>query len=387
MAKSKITKIQKWLIFTYLVIFPFGQLARINLNTISFPIPDLIAALSGLLFLIFSYREFLKEKLKIKNLIAILIFSLLVNLVKDLSSILYLFRFFFYLVFLLNIKLLSDQDKKFKVLLLKSLVIVGLVSAIFGWIQYIFVPDLRPLFILGWDDHYYRLAGTFLDPAFAGIIFVLTYILLLTQNFIKNNYFKILSLTFMLITIGLTYSRSSILAALISTIIFLVIRNKKRFALLVTSFILIMVLLLPKASSEGTNLLRTASINLKINNFQTSIQIIKSHPLFGVGYNAICSYKRNFHIDNNPESHSCGGLDNSFLFMIATTGITGIIMFLYFFIEIYKNVRKDQKVLILVSSIALFTHALFTNTIFYSCVMGWFAILIGVSLASTINKK
>lgn len=56
--KHKITKI---LLFTYLIIFPFGQLFRINLGINNFTIPifptDLIAGLLLILYLISNYKK------------------------------------------------------------------------------------------------------------------------------------------------------------------------------------------------------------------------------------------------------------------------------------------------------------------------------------------
>ena len=42
-----------------------------------------------------------------------------------------------------------------------------------GFIQYFFYPDLRNLYYLGWDPHYYRIVSTILDPNFCGILFAL----------------------------------------------------------------------------------------------------------------------------------------------------------------------------------------------------------------------
>ena len=35
-------------------------------------------------------------------------------------------------------------------------------------------PDLRNLWYLGWDPHYYRVFATLLDPNYVGILLVLT---------------------------------------------------------------------------------------------------------------------------------------------------------------------------------------------------------------------
>jgi len=40
----------------------------------------------------------------------------------------------------------------------KYLIFAGVVTAIFGLVQYIFIPDTRFLSKYGWDDHYFRVS-------------------------------------------------------------------------------------------------------------------------------------------------------------------------------------------------------------------------------------
>src|SRR3989304_8999963 len=78
--------------------------------------------------------------------------------VNVLFSSLYLLRFLAYSL-LLNIKI----DRKY-------LLFFSSAIAVFGLAQYILIPDTRFLAVLNWDDHYYRLLSTLLDPNFTGII-------------------------------------------------------------------------------------------------------------------------------------------------------------------------------------------------------------------------
>ena len=41
---------------------------------------------------------------------------------------------------------------------------------ILAWIQYLFLPDTRFLLRYGWDEHYYRMIGTVLDPNYLGVM-------------------------------------------------------------------------------------------------------------------------------------------------------------------------------------------------------------------------
>jgi hypothetical protein len=72
------------------------------------------------------------------------------------------------------------------------LIIAGSVAAFFGLLQYLFMPDLRFLYDIGWDMHYGRLAGTFLDPTFIGLILVLNILLIVNRYFSKKEKYLIL---------------------------------------------------------------------------------------------------------------------------------------------------------------------------------------------------
>src|SRR5690606_32109779 len=61
-----------------------------------------------------------------------------------------------------------SQMKLDKTLVINALIAVAVFTAIFGWFQYILLPDLTAMKIFGWDDHYFRMVGTFFDPAFFG---------------------------------------------------------------------------------------------------------------------------------------------------------------------------------------------------------------------------
>ncbi len=59
---------------------------------------------------------------------------------------------FMYSIFFVGVFRLVSKNKKLTNLLVRSLIGLGIFVAIFGWIQYLFYPDLRPLYLIGWDD-------------------------------------------------------------------------------------------------------------------------------------------------------------------------------------------------------------------------------------------
>ena len=81
------------------------------------------------------------------------------------------------------------------------------------------------------------------------------------------------------------------------------------------------------------------------------------------------------------QSNACGGSDSSFLLVLTTTGVVGLIIFIntiYIFSKIIGD-TKYKKVLVSVS-MALFVHSFFANSLFYPWIMGYFGILVAISM-------
>ncbi len=350
------------LIFLYLAIFPFGKLLGY--------LPDTII----LLLLIFNFKN-IRLNIFVWICILSLIFSLsFFKLPEIFVGLLYLVRLISYVNLSQVVLHEFGKNEKKRKLIFSSLIFIGIFVAIFGWVQYFIFPDLRALKVLGWDDHYFRLASTFLDPAFTGIILVLTEILLIIKTIKNKSWLNYLLNVFLILTVLLTYSRSSFLA-LFFAVLFLFIRFREKFLLLLLLLFVFLIPILPKASSEGTNLVRTNSIGGKFINYGESLSLIKKSPIFGVGFNNVCvATTKNF------SSHSCSGLDNSILFIIATTGIVGLIVFVQTIFKIIKNTQLDLYGWGLIASFfAIFIHGMFTDTFFYNFILGWVAILVGVT--------
>src|SRR5690606_20055337 len=138
------------------------------------------------------------------------------------------------------------------------------IAATIGWYQYIFIPDLTILKNLGWDDHLYRLTGSFFDPGFMGIILVVG-VFLGIRKFLEigSKQYAFISL-FLFITLLFTYSRASYVAFLVGIIYFLFNTKKYRKYLLVLLFLPLVVILLPRRVGKGVKLEREFSINVRI---------------------------------------------------------------------------------------------------------------------------
>lgn len=381
-------RFQEKIIFLFLIVFPFGQLLRFDVHLLGRDIPFLaIDVVVGLvaLFALVNKSKYPKIWKYSVSFLTVLFFSYLLSLVTFKNNLIYadglyllrLASYFLFVVFVFN----YARTKKVKEKLFLSLAGVSLFSAAFGWIQYFFWPDFRPFVIYGWDDHLYRMVGTFLDPGFTSIIFVfgalVSIILFLREN--KKRYF--LSFCFLIVSLAFTYARAGYLALLAGLFVIAALKRKVKGYLIFVVLFFLLILLLPRPASEGANLERTASVNARFTNYTQILEIFKKNPLFGVGYNNICLAREKYLNDANVLSHSCYGSDSSILLILATSGLIGFSVF----IHLIKRILDDSddgiyKTTLVSSGAALFIHSLFVNSLFYPFVLGWMAILIGLSL-------
>ena len=453
--KTKLTHLQKKIVFIYLVLFPFGQLLRFETSLFgkqfTFHLIDIVVGLSIPLF-IFGFLEIHAIYKNISAFLLVAVFSLFLslgfmNIPNVLIGLFYLIRFFAYSTFFLLVWNLVLRDVSFKKTLFNALILVTVFIGLFGWLQYFFMADLTALKILGWDDHMHRLVGTFLDPGFTSIILVLGFMVTLVK-FLKNRQKRFLPiLVFLLISIAFTYARAAYLALFVgifSLTLFKLrkypvvsatrmkrsseqtcpdlIRNtlwslpqgsllevkskKERFkvkqpgglnsfepfgwarAVLMSLGFLGLIILLPRPYGEGVKLERTYSIYAKYENYIETFEIIKKQPVFGVGFNNMCFARMRYLENADSISHACSGSDSSLLFVLATTGIVGLIVFINMSLGIFKSVRTSVYGKAFLScSLTLFVHSLFVHSLFYPWVMGWMGILLALSIRNELKVK
>jgi hypothetical protein len=344
-------------------LLSLGQLQRIQLTSnLAFYLHDLLIV--GFLFKEL-FNAIVQRKKIIENLKKIKIFQkksfwLLILLVFiswimallegrfDLRAILYLSRnlAYFCFVFLLS-KQLKNKSWLWRVISFNILVL--------GFLQYLFLPDLRFLIYEGYDDHFYRLTSTILDPAFTGLIFVFNLNFYLWQK--KKNWALIL-----LFATGLliTYSRSSYLAFLLSSLVLIFSNsqnhNAKKSILVVLALFFINLPFLPKQSGgAGVDLQRTISLTARVSNDQTILQNMKETDwLVGQG---LFIPNQNRQTAENIPSHSHFA-DNLIVFLLSNLGILGSLAFTFLLFDVVRQGKKEQLVLLT----SWLTHAMFNNS-------------------------
>ncbi len=389
------------IIYILIIFFPLLELGKINLiKGVLISINDFFAGLIFVLFiaLLIFQKIKIRDKLwvPIISFFGIALFSLIINLFNYsynhiLISSLYLIRWLSYAsLYLIVANYSNDIKRKIQKLMFFS----GVTILVIGFLQFLFYKNLVNLYYLQWDEHLYRLFGTFFDPNFAGAFFALFTIYLFgfiisekSKN--KRIFFGIIALLSIL-AVSLTYSRSAMLMLFFSIIAFLILIKKNKYILVFILFLLISVVLSPKAfQTEGTNFFRTYSSMERVKSAKTAIDIFSKNPIFGVGFNTYryAQYKYGYLTDQKWEiTHSGAGTDNSFLFLLATTGIAGFTVFINLLRKIFlllfskskKNTIMDRKWKIVAASslIGLIINSFFINSFFYPPIMLWMWLII-----------
>lgn len=383
-------RIREILIFAYLILFPFGQLAsaRINLFGVNVPlhVADIIVGILAVSVLLGKnkYPGIFKY---LNNFLWVLIFSFLFSFAffapnQMLVGGLYLVRIIAYGLFFVAVyDFIRGSDKR-RTFLFSSLTYISFFIAIFGLFQYFFYPDVRAFTIWGWDDHLYRLVGNFLDPGFSAIFLVFGFLATLAQISITKDKKLILVLGILLFSLAVTYSRAGYIALLAGVSFFLLAKNNlKKIIYIAIPFILFLILI-PSYGSEGVRLGRVRSIFARVENYSQASQIFTASPVFGIGYNNICIAKEKYlGAEADYQSHSCSGFDASLLVVLVSSGIVGLMVFLDLIIKLFTKVPVNTYSLVFKSSlVALLFNSLFINSLFYPWVMGFMGILLAVSL-------
>lgn len=386
------------IIFIFLILlFPLGEIIRFDFgNGITVLLND---ALVSLVIISWLFWRFLNKKNLQRSLtkpififIAISLLSLIVN-IKTLApfqsfvSFLYLLRFGLYagLYFVV-----SDFHPDFKRKIPLFMILSGIIIVLGGYIQFFFYPSLRNLYYLGWDEHLYRMFSSFLDPNFAGSFFVLNFLLIggMFFNDLKDKKWERIGLLgvlgiLSLLAVFLTYSRSALVMLAVGVFVFLVMMGRKRWLIGFLLISAIIFILLPKAfQTEGTNFFRVVSSQARLRSAENALIIFKENPVLGVGFNAYRYAQHRYGFLTGEKwqvSHGGAGADNSFLFILATGGLVGFIVYLYLWIKIFQsNIKGYISLVVIASSLGLFINALFINSLFYPFIMEWIWILIGL---------
>lgn len=380
--------ILKKLFILVIFIFPLGEIFRIDLGS-GFILKPLDAGVIILVLSWLAFKLFKKQRIgqkyiyipallfTVSGFLSLIISNLHLSLNEFLTSFSYLVRWIAYAGIFFVV---SDFDNNFKKKISHILIIIGSLVVAFGYLQYFFYSNLRNLYYLGWDEHMVRMFSVFFDPNFAGAFFVL-FFLFLISIFLKKKSIVVGLLS--ILTLGavfLTFSRSALIALIASSVLLFILMNKKILIVLLLAITFVAFAISSKYFDiENINLFRVVSSEARLETAKKAMGIIGANPIFGVGFNAYRYAKLDSSMRNNSSnlvSHADAGVDTSLLFVIATTGIVGFILYLF----LWYRIVKITSVLAIASIVAVFIDSMFINSLFYSFIMLWLWIISALSI-------
>jgi O-antigen ligase len=297
-------------------------------------------------------------------------------------AVMYLLRMLLYLSLSIYGYVQVKNHPEEKVFMSKVFIILLTLIGFISVLQLVFFPNLRPLMAYGWDPHLYRMTGTFLEPAFACGVYGVGLFFLVTKR--KKSFFEQVLLVMLGLFVFLTVSRAGIGAVMLSvvTYIFVVYRSWKAFVGIITLFacaIVVFFLLTAGKGGEGMNILRTSTIESRVENYQEAIQIWRQYPVFGVGYNRIAFVKEDLDLPSRTlydVQNARASFHSSFLIVLVTTGVIGLVSFILLLIQLAR-----VSVFSLFTVLFLSTFAVFDNILLHPFILFIFI----VALLASIN--
>lgn len=334
-------------------LFSLGQLGRVSFfnQQINFYLYEVVL-LVALFFLFLKYqfkpiKYFWKKFKPFLFFLGVLLVSILIgwtkySLFENLVGLLYLYRLHLYFIYFFYLQYHIKTDKNFFKVVRNGIFFIAILTIISTLIQYFFYPDLRNLLYQGWDPHLYRTFGVFFDTSITAAIFGVFF---LTVN---QQIFKIIYL----ILIALSFSRSVYLG-LSATLIYFFIRQKQlKKILFFLIFFLTLIFFIPKPAGEGVNLKRLYSINSRVIDYKEGINLWKNKPIFGYGYNRIR------YVKNSDSVHSGAAYNSSFLTILVSSGIFGLLSFLWVIWSLRSYNKIAAILLLFLSIVSLFDNVL-----------------------------
>lgn len=288
----------------------------------------------------------------------------------------YLFRFLsYFLASLVVFNMLKNKMITFEEIR-STFIFSGIFVVLAGFAQLFLLPDFETLDpSLGWDPHKNRLASTFFDPNFAGTYLSICLALIMDKFFSVKKGVKSVDVILFLILLTaliLTFSRSAWAMFGVIILIYGLFRAKYLIPLFfVISFLIYFAV--PRIQTRISGITDPSdSASLRLISWTNAYKISKDNLLFGVGFNFYRYVQKEYgFLDADTAGiHSGSGADSSLLFILATTGVGGLIFYLGGLIfAILNNLLKDKEVFLSAIIFGLLVNCQFINSLFYPQIM------------------
>lgn len=364
-------------LIVYALIFAIsaGQLIKIPIAASAGPI------LLDITVLILCVVGIFKSRLKLKTpplfikagliftfiCIASLAFTPLhLNNLEYIASFSYILRFFCYLFlgWLLYSNIFPGINKSINQILIYS----GFILAVLGILQFFFYPNLIFLTINGWDPHYFRTVSTFLDPNFlGGYLSLILLILMVHQQDPIPSKWRILFFLIIYFALVTSFSRGGILVLIVSFSMLAILQRSFKIALLTAVLAIgfgVVFFGYQQQIANPRHIDREQSAEYRLGTWQQGLKMFQQSPILGIGFNSYPYGIREYNLANTDFVHSRGSSsnDSSLVHVAATTGIIGLIAYLFFLLTIFLSGKKP---LVMAGLAGILVQSFFSNTLFY----------------------
>lgn len=311
-----------------------------------------------------------------------------------LSGALYQIRWIEYaFVFLMAFDFLRTRARAW--LYVRLLILAAVAVAVLGFLQLQIFPDFTFMVPQGWDPHVGRLLSTWFDPNFlAGWLALLITISLavaLALPWSRARWWWA-AIAVMTVAVVLTFSRSGYVALVAGAGVVAAIRSRAIFFLGLFG-IVVVILFVPRVQERVIGI-RTVdeTAQLRIVSWENALTVIHDHPWLGVGYNLYRYVQVDYGFLNDTKEHSASGSDSSLLTIWVTTGIIGLVAYLWLFIAMLRETWRTWRnqslapewrgfgLGLMAGLLGLLLHAQFVNSLFYPHIMQTVWILLAAAI-------
>jgi len=201
------------------------------------------------------------------------------------------------------------------------------------------------------------------------------------------------------IALVLTYSRTGYLALMVAGGIIAIFRSKFLIFVGVAAFIFVLVMS-PRTFTRITEGMSIDATGMKrIESWSKGVKIIPSYPLLGTGYNTFASVQDDLGTVDEFDVNNRGGLENSMLTILVTTGILGLIAFASIYIllirQSYLNWKNEElpeflrgvNLGVMAAVCGFLISSITINSLLYSFLLIYFWIMASFVVSSKVKAQ
>lgn len=253
----------------------------------------------------------------------------------------------YFFVFKLNFK----QENCLMVL--KIFVVCAIIMSVVGFLEFVFHTNLFYEYLM--DQPFYkdwigrRVMSLMVHPSVFGsylaFFMPLFYCLLSLSNNRISKFFWLACLILISIVLILTFSRSSFIASVIATSVYLVNKRRKKLLVIFLLCIIFLVIFCTFAGKSSSfyrlgvfRILESRRMFYYYSRFITTMRIVRDYPIFGIGIDNFRYFFYRYYPFDPRLVHPLTNIpDNMYLMILGETGLFGFLSFMFLIFHILKR--------------------------------------------------